>query len=1009
MRKSNLENEHSRNMATYEASLIENEIRKFWENNQIPQKLIEVKMDKKKFYLLDGPPYVNAEPHIGHIKTTTLKDIWSKFKLMQGYFVWFQPGFDCHGLPIENKVEKELGIKSKKDIEKLGVDRFIEECRKKALGNEKTWLEIYKKAGAWRGYVEPYMTLKNYYIESAWWTVKQIAEKGMLYLGEKPTYWCPHCETALSGYEVTDSYANVKDPYIYVKFPIEGKKNEYILIFTTTPWTLLSNVAIAVSPDAMYVKAKVGEEYLIISKERAEEVIKELCGLEYEIVEEFPGKELEGLKYLPVMQVPVQQKLREQKNAHKIILSIPVLKSKSYKHAVLENDEKTKEESFDFVNAEEGSGAVHVAPGHGPEDYYIGQHYKLPAISPVDDEGRFTEEAGELKGMFVKDADKTIINKLDAAGLLLYSGQIEHSYPLCWRCKAPLIFRLTKQWFFSVDKIKERMLEENEKVRWLPEFGKERFRNWLKEAIDWCISRQRYWGIPLPIWVCEKCGNTEVIGSVKELREKATEKIPEELDLHKNVVDKIKLKCNRCNSVMHRVPDIVDVWFDSGVAPWASLGYPYKNKDLFEKLWPVDLIDESQDQIRGWFYSLMFTSVAVFNRAPYNAVAMNGWVLDEKGNKMSKSKGNVIWADEALQTLGADVLRLYFCWETPPWKQQNFSFDTAKEIKKALNVLWNSFQFFRTYAEKFELKFENLEVEDAWLLSRINTLVEEVTDSLEKFQFNKAGKALVNFIIEDLSRTYIKKIRDRTWVNAEKKSKQAALSVLYEALLTVTKLLAPITPFISEYMYQELKSIIKKEEGKVGSIFESEWPKAKKERINKSLEKEVECAKEIIKGILAGRHQMGIKLRWPLGKVLVKCSTNIENTKGIIMCLANVRDVAKVSEGEKVSEDYLEVEFKGGKVYVNKHLDESLLEEAMVREVVRAVQNLRKKNAFNVKEYIALTLKAGAKAEKVLKKYSQKIGEEVRAKSVQIGVQKGKITGKVKFMDEEIFISFEKI
>lgn len=993
--------------STYVPELIESRIRKFWEENKIPQKLTKLDTNKKKFYLLDGPPYVNAEPHVGHIKTTTLKDIWSKLKLMQGYSSWFQPGFDCHGLPIENKVEKELGIKSKKDIEKIGVDKFIEECRKKALGNEKVWLKIYRKAGAWRGYVEPYMTLKNYYIESAWWTVKQIADKEMLYIGEKPTYWCPHCETALSGYEVTDSYATVKDPYIYVKFPIKGKENEYILIFTTTPWTLLSNVAIAVHPQATYVKAKVGKEYFIISKDRAEEVIKELCGLDYEIVEEFSGKELEGLKYLPVLDVPAQQGLKEQKNAHKVILSISVLKSKSYKHGTLENDEKANEESFDFVDPSEGSGAVHVAPGHGPEDYYIGQHYKLPAVSPVDDEGKFTEEVGEFNGIFVKDADKEIIKKLEAANLLLYSGWIEHAYPLCWRCKSPLIFRLTKQWFFSIDKIKKKMLEENENVNWMPEFGKERFRNWLREAIDWCISRQRYWGIPLPVWVCENCSNMKVIGSVKELKENAIKELPEDIDLHKNVVDKIVLKCEKCNGQMKRVPDIMDVWFDSGVAPWASLGYPHKNKEVFEKLWPVDLIDESQDQIRGWFYSLMFTSAAVFGRAPYKAVAMNGWVLDEKGNKMSKSKGNVIWANEALETLGADVLRLYFCWETPPWKQQNFSFETAKEIKRALNVLWNSFQFFKTYGNEFEPKFENLEVEDKWLLSRINTLIEEVTENLENFYFNKAGKAIVNFIVEDLSRTYIKKVRDRTWVNAEGKSKQAALSTLYEVLITTTKLLAPISPFITEYMYQELCGLKKGAKGH--SVFESGWPKPKKEFINKELEKKVEQAKEIVKAILAARQLAGIKLRWPIGEVLVEGDVELKDTKDIIKCLANAREVVKTQGVEKRSGEYIEAEFKGGKVYIEKELNESLLEEAMIREIVRTVQNLRKKNGFRVNEYITLSINADEKSNAVLNKHSEEIGREVMAKSVKIGVQEGEIKGKVKFMDKEIYIAFKKL
>ncbi|MEM0333214.1 MAG: isoleucine--tRNA ligase, partial [Candidatus Aenigmatarchaeota archaeon] len=718
---------------------LEDKIRKFWEEKKIIEKLTdwERNKNKPKFYLLDGPPYVNAEPHVGHVKTRVFKDVWNKYMLMNGHFVWFQPGFDCHGLPIENMVEKQLGLKSKKDIEKFGVDNFIEECRKKARGNEKVWMNLYLKIGDWRGYFKPYMTLENYYIESGWWTIKEMWKKGMLYQGEKPTYWCPHCETSLSGYEVTDSYADVKDPYIYVKFPIKGKEKEYLVIFTTTPWTLVSNVAIVVKGDEYYVKVDYNGEKLIIAEKRLN-ALEELLKVKFEVKERLLGKELEGLEYEPVLKVKAQEKLNGNSKARKVYLSIPVLKSKSYKHGILEKAEKMKEEFFDFVSMEEGSGLVHCAPGHGPEDYYLGQHYDLPAISPIDNEGKFTEDADQFSGIFVKDADKLIIEELEKNGYLLYKGFIVHSYPLCWRCKSPLIFRLTKQWFLSVDEIKEKMIEENEKVRWLPPFGKERFGNWLKDAVDWCISRQRYWGIPLPIWVCEKCGNISVIGSYKELKERSKEKLPEEIDLHKNEVDKIILICDKCNGEMKRVPDILDVWFDSGIAPWASLGYPYRNQEIFKRLWKVDLVDESQDQIRGWFYSLMFTSVAVFGEAPYRSVAMNGWVLDEKGEKMSKSLGNVIWAFDALEKLGADVLRLYFCWENSPWEQQNFSFSSAEIVKRNLLVLWNTLQFFETYAKDFEFTLENLKVEDRWILSRLNSTIKQVRNHIENFEFEKA-------------------------------------------------------------------------------------------------------------------------------------------------------------------------------------------------------------------------------------------------------------------------------
>ncbi len=676
----------------YDPHLIETEIRKFWEENDIPKRALARR--EKKFYLLDGPPYVNATPHVGHLMTTTYKDVWSKFKLLQGFASWFQPGFDCHGLPIENMVERELGIRSKREIEEVGVEKFIELCRSKAHGNERVWLEIYRRLGAWRGYFEPYLTDENYYIESAWWAIKEMWKKGMLYKGSKAVYWCPHCETTLAGYEVTDSYAEIEDPYIYVKFPLKNRENEFLVVATTTPWTLVGNVAIAVHPDADYVRVKVGEEILILSESRVEAVLETL-GMKGEILERVKGRDLEGLRYEPAIDAPIQHELEQNPKAHRLVLSIPVLRAKSYKHA-LEEEEKGKEALVeDFVDPNEGSGLVHVAPGHGPEDNYLGEYYGLPVVSPVNESGEFTAEAGRYEGMKVREANETILEELRSKGLLLLERRIKHSYPLCWRCKTPLIFRLSEQWFLSIEPIKKRMLEACEQVRWLPEFGRERFRHWLSQAGDWCISRQRYWGIPLPIWTCDKCGRIEVIGSIQELLERAIE-APKELDLHKHVVDKIELRCE-CGGVMRRVPDILDVWFDSGIAPWASLGYPYKNKELFEKLFPVDLVDESQDQIRGWFYSLLFCSMAALEKTPYSTVAMNGWVLDEHGEKMSKSLGNVIWAEDALRELGADVVRLYYCYEAAPWETKRFSFRSANELKRKLNVLWNTLNFYETY------------------------------------------------------------------------------------------------------------------------------------------------------------------------------------------------------------------------------------------------------------------------------------------------------------------------
>jgi len=980
---------------------IEVRIRNFWEANKIPQKLTKFNPKKPKFYLLDGPPYVNAEPHVGHIKTTTLKDVWSKFKLMQGFSVWHQPGFDTHGLPIENMVEKELKIKSKKEIEEIGIEKFIEVCKKKATGNEKVWLNLYKQLGAWRGYQEPYLTYENYYIESAWWTIKRLHEKGLLYQGEKPTYWCTHCQTALAGYEVTDSYADLKDPYIFVKFPIKGKQNEFLVVFTTTPWTLVDNVAIAVHPDADYVKLKVENEIWILAEKRVEKVM-ELVGKKYEIVEKFKGKILEGTEYEAVLDVPVQNEL---KNVRRVILSIPVLKSKSYKHGVLEKLKELKEDFEEFVNVEEGTGLVHVAPGHGPEDFFIGQHYNLPVLSEVDDEGRFTEKAGNLKGLYVKDADKLIIEELEKNNLLAYASYVVHSYPLCWRCKNPLIFRLTKQWFLSVEQIKEQMLEGNEKVRWLPSFGKDRFRNWLKDAVDWCISRQRYWGIPLPIWICEKCGKIEVIGSLKELKEKALEKIPKEIDLHKHEIDKIHLKCNNCNSKMERVKDVLDVWFDSGIAPWASLGYPFKNKELFEKLWPVDLVDESQDQIRGWFYSLMFCAVATFGEVPYKQVAMNGWVLDEKGEKMSKSLGNVVLAQEALEKIGADALRMYYCWEVPPWEIQKFSFKTAQEIIRSLNILWNSFIFFLTYAKDFKFTLSNLELEDRWILSRLNSLIKEVTNYLENFEFNRAGRALIEFVINELSRVYIKKIRDRVWIFSHSSTKSQALSVLFEVFYQLAKLFAPITPFLSEQIYQELKRFKKLKQ----SVFKERWPEPKEKFINRELEADFEKALKIVEIGYAARQKIGLKLRWPLKEILIECD---DETKKVVVKLKEIIKFflnCKQIEFGKGDETYEFAEEKGIKVWVKKVLDEELKMEAFLREFIRNVQEARKRFGFKVDEKIKLQVVAPEGLLDVLKKNESLIKQEVGAEILEFGKSEFEKTGKFNFENHEIMFSFEKV
>ncbi len=1008
-------------MEKYEPRRLQEEILEFWAENKIPDQI--VRFDPKtlgpgrtKFYLLDGPPYVNGVPHVGHVKTTTTKDIWSKFRMMQGHQSWWQPGFDCGGLPIEHAVEKKLGVKSKKDItERIGIDKFIDECKAMAEGNKNVWLSTYKQLGAWRGWLEPYMTYKNYYLESGWWTVKKMWEKGMLVEGEKPVFWCPRCETTLSGYEVTDSYTDVTDDSLYVKFPLLGQEHTFLIIWTTTPWTLPGNVAIAVHPDETYVKAKVRGEFYILAEKRLKDVFKELEIGHYEVVEKFKGKTLAGMKYEPVLHIPVQESLSKNPAAHQVILSIPLFKKgvsgKLLAKASVKTDETT-ENVEDFVTMDAGSGCVHTAPGHGETDFRMGEHYNLPSPSPVDDEGKLTQDAGPFAGLFVKDADRKIIEYLEERGHLLKVVKITHSYPLCWRCKTPLIYRLSKQWFLSVDTIKEKMLKDNKSVKWLPGFAGERFHNWLENANDWAVSVQRFWGIPLPIWICEACGSKDIIGSRKELKEKAMERIDEDVDLHKNSVDKIHLKCQQCGKRMTRVADTMNVWFDSGISPWASLGYPFKNKQLFETLWPVDMICESQDQIRGWFYSLMFCGVAAFDRKPYEAVSMTGWTLDEKGEKMSKSLGNVVYAEDALKAVEADVLRLYYCWSVAPWDTQLFSLKIAKELRRVLDVLWNTSVFAESYADpelaKEKVNLKKLDIEDRWIISRLNSLIKSTTDDLENFRLHYVGKNFEAFILNDFSRWYIKLVRDRLspWhEGADKRSAQ--FTVLY-VLENLARLMAPVTPFITEKIYRKLFF----SKGRPVSVHLCSWPKADDGLVDTELETAMEFAKAAIEAANALRQKLEIKLKWPVTELFVRAKDELTekalvSMEPVLKSMANAEKVTFVkSIGHKEHKE-------GGKTLAFEYgeiaLGEVLEDKAFARELMRTIQVARKKDGLNVKERIELWVEAEGKTEKMFEQSRDMIAKEVGAAKVHHGLpHKVGIKGTLDFEGKKVRVYFEK-
>ena len=892
-------------------------------------------------------------------------------------------------------------------------------------------MDYYKKLGAWRAYAEPYFTYKDYYIESGWWTLKQLHEKGLLVEGEKPVYWCPHCETTLSGYEVSDSYKDMLDPSIIVKFKLLGAENEFLLVWTTTPWTLAANVAVVVHPTEIYVRAKIGNEIYIIAEKRATQILKEKLGASFEIVSKIKGADLEGLGYMPILNVPAQNDLDEK--ARKVRLSIPIMTTKKYKKHKLthkkENDDakketigkangkeessgiksqatvetkniladkitgtEEKEEYEEFVSMNEGTGLVHCAPGHGQTDHYLGKYYGLQAISPVDEHGKFTEKAGnDLQGIFVKTADKKIIEKLKSENKLLISEQISHRAALCWRCKSPLIFRLSKQWYLKVSTIKDKMISENEKhVKWMPEYGKVKFHNWLVDREDWAISQQRYWGIPLPIWRCKNCAKFDVIGSREELKSRSNKKLIDSdlTDLHRHIVDKIEINCNNCKGIMARERDILNVWFDSGIAPWASLGYPFKNKALFESMFPVDLINESQDQIRGWFDSLMFTSVGLFGKSPYKSVAMMGWVLDEKGEKMSKSLGNVIPAIEGIDKLSADVIRMYYCYEIAPWEVQKFSFKTAEEVKRAFAILFNTFAFYKTYSEKIKIpEFEtsNLKLEDKWIIGKLNILKQQSIDSIEKFEMNLVGREMVRFVVDDFSRTYIKLIRDRVSDEGLGADKLTCLSVIRKVLLEYSMLIAPISPYISEYLYQQLKVHGKE------SVHYEDFPKMDEKLVDVELIGAFSVVSKVSEAANSLRQELKLKLRWPVEEILV---SGDEKTQNAVEMLSDVLESYCNAKTVEIGEnnEYGKKEFDGGFVCIPKTLSEKMIISSILREASRAIQAERKKDGFVVNEKISLTINFN----------DAKVREAFAGMKIDLANEVGASTVDLKMLDSEL-------
>ncbi len=921
---------------------IEQEISDFWVKNNIYEKLFARK-GKKKYFLLEGPPYANGTPHIGHVKNTVMKDIAIRTAFLRGNSVLFYPGFDTHGLPIENMVEKKLELKDKKDIEVFGIGNFLKECRNNAALNADLWMSTFRKLGSLYPLKKPYLTYEDSYIESGWWTFSQIHKKGIVYEGEKPVMWCPHCETSLAGYEVTDSYKDVTDPGVYVLFKLKDE-DASLLVFTTTPWTLPANVAIAVVPEENYVKVEIAGKKVILGEKRLQKVSE--MGLGYKIIETFKGKKLVGKKYESLLDVPLQQELSKGSlgKAQIVVASIALLKERVASKVKAKKATAGRDLFEEFVTMNDGSGLVHVAPGHGKTDNIIGRHYGLASVSPVDEKCMMMPESG-FSG-FVKKADKEIIVRLKNEGKLLYQEQITHSYPLCWRCKSPLIFRLSKQLFFSVDKVKKIILKENKKVNWMPEFSRERFENWVENAEDWNISRQRYWGIPIPLWKCPACNDEKVIESKAELEELSKKKIS---DLH--TVEDIKIKCS-CGKEMNKFKGILDVWFDSGIAPWASMGYPHNNKKIFEEHFPVDRINEAQDQIRGWFYSLMFCSAAVFGKAPYKNVSMIGWVVDKNGNKMSKSVGNVIDAQETLDELGADMIRFYYCWDVSPYETQKFNKDIAKkEVGSFFNILWN----LQNLVSRDKVK--SLDLEDKWILSRLNSACTTYVEQFDKFETSHAMRALTHFVMNDLSRSYVQMTREKD--NGP---------VIRECLVQVLKLIAPISPFITEKIWQNLrnKGIVKEE-----SVHLSDWPKLDKKKIDLKLEKDFENLMKVIEMGLAERDKIKIGLRWPLASITIESEKAIASElHELVMQQLNVKKI-NVKKGNL-------------KVIFDTSATKELEAEGYARELARKIQAERKKRGFTKDQEIKLKIFTDGNTKALLETNKRFLAGRINASKLEI-------------------------
>lgn len=839
---------------------MEKEVANLWEDKNVIKKNFDMNQDGEYFTFYDGPPTANGRPHVGHILTRVMKDIIPRYKVMKGYKVIRKAGWDTHGLPVELEIEKKLGISGKEQIEDYGVEKFVTECKESVFTYVNMWEKMTKQIGYWVDMDEPYVTYHNSYIESVWWALSQMWEKGLLYKGHKIMPYCPRCGTGLSSHEVSQGYKDVKDLTAIVKFKVQDEDNKYILAWTTTPWTLPSNLALCINKAYDYIEAKVGDEILVVAKDLASKVL----GEDYEVVKEFKGTELLGTKY-------------EQ------ILPFGKVEGKAFE--VIHGD---------FVTLSDGTGIVHIAPAYGEDDNLVAKKNGITFINLVDASGNFVEEVTPWAGKFVKKCDESIVKYLEDENKLFKAEKHTHSYPHCWRCDTPLLYYPRESWFVAMTTLRDKLLENNNKIGWYPDnIRTGRFGKFLENVIDWGISRDRYWGTPLPIWECE-CGHRECVGSIEELKKKGIN-VPDDIELHKPYIDNVHLNCPKCEKEMTRTHEVIDCWFDSGSMPFAQLHYPFENKELFEENFPAQFISEAVDQTRGWFYTLLAVSTAIFDTNPFENCIVLGHVLDKKGLKMSKSKGNVVDPFEVLDAQGADATRWHFYTASAPWLPTRFSVDDVSEAqRKFLSTLWNVYSFYVLYAEldnfnPLEYKdFKSENVMDKWILSKLNTLIKDVDNNLNSYNITEAALIIEEFT-DELSNWYVRRNRARYWSEELTDDKIGAYVTLYNVLTTLIKVAAPFVPFITEEIYQNL--VVGLDKTAVESLHLCSWPTVEENAIDINLEKEMDLAYRTVKLGRSARNGANIKNRQPLSKMLLSTDSIPEYYGDIIKDELNIKNV----------------------------------------------------------------------------------------------------------------------